>query len=338
MPNQPLQINQIKDFNNILNSFRINASCTNFQLIDNYFYYDLKLNPNAKVNDVKKYSDEISLALKSPCKPSIRVLHQQGLVRLEFAGIRNKSLQLFDYFTNSSVPNNEINCLLGQAVDGKPMWMDLAANPHMLVAGTTGSGKSVLLHNIIGNLFNYNDVDLFLVDPKQIEFSEYKKCRNVQVYYSYQQSMWLMKDIFALMEFRYDLIRQGKEVKSFKPCVIVIDEFADLMMQDVNNNFHDLTCRLAQKCRAARIHIILATQRPSVNFISGSIKANFPARIACRVASHIDSKVILDSVGAENLLGKGDALIKDNFRFLERLQIAHTTPQEVVKYFGNDAE
>jgi S-DNA-T family DNA segregation ATPase FtsK/SpoIIIE len=118
------------------------------------------------------------------------------------------------------------------------------------------------------------------------------------------------------------------------PIVVIIDEFADLIMQDKANMFHDLLCRLAQKCRAARIHIILATQRPSVNVISGIIKANFPARIACRVASHVDSKVILDASGAENLLGKGDAMVRDNFRQNERFQIAYTTPQEVVKYFG----
>jgi S-DNA-T family DNA segregation ATPase FtsK/SpoIIIE len=117
--------------------------------------------------------------------------------------------------------------------------------------------------------------------------------------------------------------------------VVIIDEFADLIMQDKEDQFYVALCRLAQKCRAARIHIILATQRPSVNIINGSIKANFPARIACKVASHVDSKVILDTSGAENLLGKGDALIRDNFRHLERFQVAYTTAQEVCSYFGD---
>jgi len=325
----------IKDFEAILRSFGIKASCVNYRQMDNYFFYDLKLKPNAKVSDIKKYGDEISLALRTPCKPSFKVLHREGLVRLEFVTPRTSSLNLFDYFTNHNVPQGEINCLLGQTVDGKKVWMDLAQNPHMLVAGTTGSGKSTLLHNIIANLFNYNDVDLYLVDPKQIEFAEYGKIgQPVHISYTYLEAMEMLENQVLLMESRYSMIRAGQPAAHLKPVVIIVDEFADLIMQDINDGFHDLVCRLAAKCRAARIHLILATQRPSVNVISGTIKANFPARIACRVASHVDSKVILDSSGAENLLGRGDALIRDNFRQLERFQIADTTPQEVCKYFN----
>ena len=324
----------IKDFDAILRSFGIKAFCVDYRQIDNYFFYDLKLKPNAKVNDVRKYSDEISLALKTPCKPSVKVLHQAGVVRLEFAAPRVSSLNLFDYFTNRDLPKGEINCLLGQTVDGKKVWMDLAQNPHMLVAGTTGAGKSTLLHNIIANLFNYNDVDLFLIDPKRIEFSGYDKLGySVRVIYTYVEAMELLESSIKLMEDRYNRIRSGTSASQLRPIVIIIDEFADLIMQDVGNIFHDAVCRLASKCRAARIHLILATQRPSVNLISGTIKANFPARIACRVASHVDSKVILDTTGAENLLGKGDALVRDNFRQMERFQIAYTTPQEVKEYF-----
>jgi S-DNA-T family DNA segregation ATPase FtsK/SpoIIIE len=130
------------------------------------------------------------------------------------------------------------------------------------------------------------------------------------------------------------MIRNGCLASRLPYLVLIIDEFADLIMQDIGDEFYTKLCRLAQKCRAARISIVLSTQRPSVNIINGSIKANFPARISCRVASQIDSKVIIDAGGAENLLGKGDALIKDNFRYLERFQIAYTTANEVCKYFG----
>lgn len=325
----------IQNFNNILQSFNIKAQCINHQKVDNYFYYDLKLNPAAKVKDIQKYSDEISLALKTPCKPGVKVLHDQGVVRLEFASPRTKSLNLFDYFTNKAIPKGELMCLLGQTLDGKRMWMDLSQNPHMIVSGTTGSGKSTLLHNIIANLINYHDVDLFLVDPKSIEFSSYdEKIKSIQVSYSYDEAMVMLNSALKLMEHRYDLLRSGHDAKSLKHVVIIIDEFADLIMQDKDDQFYTVLCRLAQKCRAAKINIILSTQRPSVNIINGTIKANFPARIACRVASHVDSKVVLDASGAENLLGNGDALVRDNFRFLERFQIAYTNPDEICSYFG----
>jgi DNA segregation ATPase FtsK/SpoIIIE, S-DNA-T family len=327
-------MNTIQNFDAILNSFAIKASCVNYQEVDNYFFYDVKLKPNAKVTDLRKYSDEIALALQASGKPSLKVLHQEGIVRVEFALPSPKTLYLFEYFTNQDVPIGDIICLLGQTVDGKRVWMDLAQNPHLLIAGTTGSGKSCLLHNIIANLFNYNDVNLYLIDPKRIEFSDYGKIGYpIHLSYTYVEAMEVLQYHIDLMEVRYEQIRSGESPLTMRTHIIIMDEFADLMMQDVNNAFHDLICRLAAKCRAAKIYLILATQRPSVNVISGTIKTNFPARLACRVPSHIDSKVILDVVGAENLLGKGDALLRDNFRQLERFQIAYTTPQEVCKFF-----
>lgn len=335
---------QINKFNQILHSFKIKADCVDFRSIENYFYYDIRLNPNSKdvqnvrIKDIVKYSDEISLALKTPSRPGIRVLHNEGLVRLEFATPRTTPLKLLDLFTNQGIPNGEINCLLGQTIDGQKMWMDLAQNPHMIVAGATGSGKSTLLHNIIANLLNYNDTTIFLVDPKNIEFDQYaNRIPSIQVSYTYDEALELIHAMLDIMNLRYDLLRRGKPPAELKPIVIMIDEFADLIMQDENEQFYRALCKLAQKCRAARIHIILATQRPSVNIINGAIKANFPARIACRVASHIDSKVILDSVGAENLLGKGDALLRDNTRFSERFQVAYTDANEVCSIYGVDA-
>ena len=332
---ESMKVEPIQQFNTILQSFKIKAECVSHHESDNYSYYDLRLLPNCKVKDIQRYSDEISLALKTPCKPSVKIIHDQGVVRLEFVSPRTSSLNLFDYFTNRHIPAGDIRCLLGQTVDGRQMWMDLAANPHMIVSGTTGSGKSTLLHNIIANLLNYNDVELTVVDPKRIEFSEYKKrIPKMRVLYTYDETVELLRGLIEVMEFRYELMRNGKPASQFKPAVVIIDEFADLIIQDTGNVFYETLCRLAQKCRAARIHLILATQRPSVNIINGTIKANFPARIACRVSSHIDSKVILDAPGAENLLGKGDALVRDNSRFLERFQVAYTNAQQVCQYFG----
>ena len=324
----------IQNFNNLLHSFNIKAECVSYNNINSYFYFDLKLNPTAKVKDIQKYSDELSLALKAPCKPSIRVLHESGVVRLEFAANSTIKFNLFDFLTKDNIPAGEVPCLLGQMVNGDKMWMDLTQNPHMIVSGTTGSGKSTLLHNIIGNLFHHNNVDLILIDPKMTEFYDYNfHFKSVPVYSSYAECVEILGNLINIMEFRYELIRAGKNSSEFKPIVLMIDEFADLIMQDTNNKFGGTLCRLAQKCRAAKIYLILSTQRPSADVINGAIKANFPARIACRVSSHVDSKVILDAPGAENLRGKGDALLRDNSRFLERFQIAYTDSKEVCKYF-----
>lgn len=329
-------MNNIEQFNHILNSFKIKASCLDIHQVDNYIFYDVKLHPQAKVKDFQKYGDEISLALKKPNKPSVKILHEEGIVRIEFALPREEPLKLFDFFTNDNVPDGGLVCLLGQAVNGDKVWMDLSQNPHMIVAGTTGSGKSTLLHNIMGNMLNYNDAYVFLVDPKNIEFHLYEDLHNEQinVTYSYDGAMNFLDSLLALMEQRYAMIRAGESIEEFPYVLFMVDEFADLIMQDKDDLFFSKLCRLAQKCRAARISIVLATQRPSVNIINGAIKANFPARLSCKVASHVDSKVILDTVGAENLLGAGDALLRDNFRHMERFQVAYTNAVEVCDLLG----
>lgn len=322
-------------FDKILDAFRIKAKCMSAECVGNYAFYDLRLAPSTKVKEVQKYADEIALALKSPCKPSFKVLHEKGLLRLEFITQSPSTLQLFDYFSNSQVPAGDLICLLGQTVDGKPVWMDLMQNPHMIISGTTGSGKSVLLHNIIANTINYNEAVLFLADPKNIEFHSYQLLKkDINISLSYDETIIILNSLLATMENRYSMLRTGSKVSDFPPILLIIDEFADLIMQDKDDQFFLKLCRLAQKCRAAKISIILSTQRPSVNIINGSIKANFPARIACKVASHVDSKVVLDAGGAENLLGRGDALLRDNTRHMERFQVAYTSPAEICQYFA----
>lgn len=327
----------IEQFNYILQSFKIKAKCIDYKKLDNYFFYDLELIPNAKVKDIQKFGDELSLAIRTISKPSIKIIRDQGVVRLEFITPRTKSLNLFDCFTHTP-PKGDILCLLGQSVDGNNVWMDLAQNPHMIIAGTTGSGKSTLLHNIIANVCYYSKASLCLIDPKNIEFVEYEKRNlpNTTIAYSYSDAIVILDSFIECMEYRYYLLRNNFDMSKIPYGVLIIDEFADLIMQDKNDDFYNKLCRLSQKCRAAKISIILATQRPSVNIIDGTIKANFPARIACRTASHIDSRVILDSVGAENLLGYGDALLRDNFRFLDRFQVAYTNSTEVCNNFCNE--
>lgn len=326
----------VHHFNSILQSFKIGAHCVDYQQFDNYFFFDLLLQPSARVRDIQKYGDEISLALKAPGKPSIKILHSDGFVRLEFVNLNSNRLNLFEYLgKHSDKPEGEAVCLLGQTVNGKPLFMDLSKNPHMIVAGTTGSGKSILLHNIIANCLNNNDCSLYLIDPKRVEFDSYNGISNTNIGYSYADASYIIDVLLSGMEYRYDLTRRGFDISTLPYCILIIDEFADLIMQDRNNEFFSKLCLLAQKCRAARMSIIIATQRPSVDVINGTIKANFPARIACKTSSQVDSKIILDSIGAESLHGKGDALLKDNTRLMERFQIAYTNANEILNRFND---
>lgn len=319
-----------EQLNYIINSFNIKAECVDFSKINNYCYFDLALKPKGKVKDIQKYSDEISLHLRASSKPNIKILHEKGLVRLEFVSKRQDKLNFYDYLLDQFTPNYNLPCLLGETIDSKPVWMDISKNPHMLIAGTTGSGKTVLLHTIIANcLFNFK-CKLFLIDPKKIEFSEYEN--KIPVLYNYSDTINLFDKLIEIMNYRYDLLKSGNVPMSFlEPIVVIIDEFADLIMQDSDNKFYNNLCNLAQKCRAANIYLIISTQRPSANIINGNIKANFPARISCKVSSNIDSKIILDSAGAEDLLGSGDALIKDHLRSFDRFQVAFVDPKETVQ-------
>ncbi len=331
-------LEKIQELNSIFSAYRISATCLNYKESNNYCFYNVRLNPRTRIKDLEKFSNEIGLALRAPGKPSIALVPEEGAVRLEFFRNQSKTIQLFDYFTNDQVPKDGLHCLLGQTIKGERLWFDLAQAPHLLVAGTTGSGKSTILHTIIASLFNYHAVKLFLMDPKNIEFCNYGDSieRDLQVCSSYTQCVYMLDKLCQVMDLRYDLLRNKTKIDSFPYIVVIIDEFSDLILQDTENQFYDKLCRLAQKCRAARMHIILGTQRPSVDIISGSIKANFPARIACKTASGVDSKVILDTVGAENLIGHGDSFLRLNSGALQRFQAAYTNSKEICKYFGKN--
>lgn len=200
--------------------------------------------------------------------------------------------------------------------------------------GTTGSGKTTLLHNIIANLLINNNYKLFLLDPKRIEFNLYSKLNNVNVSYSLEDCIKTVALLNDIMESRFSMLLEDY-TKKLKPILLIVDEFGDLFLQDKTKEFINNLTKLAQKSRAAKIYMILATQRPSAKIIDGAIKANISARIACKTVSAMDSRIILDSSGAENLLGKGDAILKDSYRNLERFQIAYVSPQETLEYLRN---
>jgi len=329
-------MDNIEKLNGILKSFRIKAGCTDFKEYNNAYFYDLALNPGTRVRDIQKYSTEIALALKAVNKPRISVLSEQGIVRFEFLKSSRNKIPLLELGGKTKRPPGALTCLMGETLEGEPVWIDLVKNPHMIVAGCTGSGKSTILHTLIANLLLHRNVKVFLMDPKNIEFYKYdeSKIRSVKVSYSYQDCLNTLELIEEEMNYRYLKIKESKvDVRTFPYITLVIDEFADLIMQDYDSNFFKKLCVVAQKSRAARIHIILATQRPSVNIVNGAIKANFPARLACKVSSAVDSRVILDQSGAENLVGNGDSIINNVEHTYKRFQAAYTDADEVCRYF-----
>ncbi|RYG69161.1 hypothetical protein EON80_10325, partial [bacterium] len=219
--------------------------------------------------------------------------------------------------------------VLGKDIAGQPKWGDLTKMPHMLIAGSTNSGKSVCLNSIIASILvraQPDEVRFSLIDPKRVELTLYRGIKHLMhdVVVEPKQAVIALRRAIEEMDRRYKLFasRGVRNIVSFnsklqegeKPLpyiVIVIDELADLMMTAAAE-FEKLICRLAQLARATGIHLIVATQRPSVNVITGVIKANIPARIAFAVASQVDSRTILDSVGAERLIGSGDMLYDAN--------------------------
>lgn len=328
----------VQFFNHILDTFKINAKCIQFKQINTYNYYDILLLNKTKVKDITKYIDEISLKLRVSSRPTVKVLHSEGVVRLEYTSNNNENINLFDLFADGDKPpNGNLKCLLGQSVNGNKIWMNLEDNPNLIISGTTGSGKSVLLHNIIANLLFFNKCKMYLIDPKNIEFSYYSNMKNIEVCNSYDEAIFIIDNLNILMEKRFELLKNKLSFDALPPVVLIIDEFADLILQDTTDLLYKKILKLSQKCRAAKIHIIISTQRPSTNIINGAIKANFPARISCKVASSIDSRIILDSLGAENLQGKGDSLLKDNLRSLERFQVAFVDPLKTTDYFSNNS-
>jgi S-DNA-T family DNA segregation ATPase FtsK/SpoIIIE len=329
-------MSQIENFNQILSAFKIKATCVAFTQSERCSSYDIKLDALTKISNIEKYAKEISLALKESVTPKFNILLEKGLIQLEFVKCNDDTINYFKLTVNTAPPAEYgLPVLFGTDSYGQKVWTNLEDNPHLLVAGCTGSGKSVALHNIIANLLNFSNASIFLIDPKSIEFFEYENFKNIQVKYTYEETLNLLDELHSAMETRFFMIKNGWKKDMFNHLVVIIDEYADLSLQDAGKELYNKLCKLAQKCRAAKIHIILATQRPSAKLLDGNIKANFPARLSCKVSSKIDSKIILDSSGAEELKGKGDAILDNCHHHKKRIKIAHTSVDQIKKKFSN---
>ncbi len=290
--------------------------------------FEFKPAPHVKVSKVLNLQDDLAMALKAETIRIQAPIPGKDVIGIEVPNenmhvIYIKELLESEIFNKATSP---LTMILGKDIVGKPFITDLKKLPHLLIAGTTGSGKSVGLNAMIISLLYKNSPDnlkLIMIDPKMLEFSIYNDIPHLltPVITKPKEAILALSNMVSEMERRYTLMSQTKtknienyndksKKEGFEPLpyiVVIIDELADLMMtsgKDVELSI----ARLAQMARASGIHLIVATQRPSVDVVTGLIKANLPSRISYKVGQKVDSKIILDSMGAESLLGRGDML------------------------------
>lgn len=307
-----------------LESFHVNAKVVSFCHGPAVTRYDLEPAPGVKVSKITNLAEDIALQLATS---SVRIEPVPGkaAIGIEIPNRTLESVQLREVLENPQFQeaSSKLTVGLGMDISGQAIFADIGKMPHLLVAGATGSGKSVCINTLISSILfkaTPDEVKFILIDPKMVELSNYNGIPHlmVPVVTDPKKASSVLNWAVQEMEKRYSIFANHgvRDIKSFNRryaeeklplIVIVIDELADLMMVSPKD-VEDAICRILQKARAAGIHMILATQRPSVNVITGIIKANLPSRISFAVSSQVDSRTILDRGGAETLLGKGDML------------------------------
>ncbi len=312
-----------------LNSFKVRTRIVNVSRGPTITRYELAPEEGVRVRSIVNLVDDISLNLATT---GVRI--EAPIPGKQAVGIEVPNRVVATVYLRRMLENPKfaqapsfINVSLGEDVAGDPVYLDIAKMPHLLIAGTTGSGKSVCINSMIVSLLykaSPDDVKLILIDPKKVEFNIYNGLPHLLVPIvsdpkkaagSLQWAVGEMERRFTILEDSgvrdlksYNKVRrEHPEYEALPQIVIIIDELADLMMT-APDDVEESICRLAQKARAAGMHLIIGTQRPSVDVITGLIKANVPSRIAFTVSSQIDSRTILDVTGAEKLIGHGDML------------------------------
>lgn len=320
--------------NQVFEDYKIKVRCANFSKINHFNIYELSLLPGCKIKTVESISSELQLRLNFKYKPTFII--DDGKFKMIFTNNPSK-IQLEDLIRRKS-KFSPLEIVMGIDYNGDVVTTDIAKMPHLLVAGTTGSGKSVFLHVLINNFIKtYRDIDLYLFDPKYVEFESYKNNTNNYLYIcvqnTYQETINKLKFIAEMMENRFEVLAKrgyrnvqdynANNKDKYKYILCIIDEFADLA-SDKNDKkiFESLICSIAAKSRAAGIHLVIATQRPSIDVVTGLIKANFPTRVCFKVSTSVDSRVVLDQCGAENLMPGGDGIVIYNSR-ITRFQAAY---------------
>jgi S-DNA-T family DNA segregation ATPase FtsK/SpoIIIE len=331
-----------------LSNFGIEATMAGQVVGPRVTRYELQLAPGTKVGKVAALKDDLAYALATTEIRILAPIPGKQAVGVEVPNLSPNVVTLGDIYEELPAQASPLSAWLGKDISGASVWADLARMPHILIAGTTGSGKSGCINTMLCSILlrsTPDDVRMILVDPKRVELGLYESIPHLltPVVSSPKAASAVLTNVLTEMEKRYErmsiararnlgelnrvLTERGE--KPLPYLLIVIDELADMMMVSPQE-VEDAVIRLAQKSRAVGIHLVLATQRPSVDVITGMIKANVPSRIAFAVSSMTDSRVILDTSGAESLLGQGDMLFKPlGTSRLQRVQGAYVSEEEI---------
>ncbi|BFT66193.1 DNA translocase FtsK [Parvimonas parva] len=317
-----------KKIETTLKSFGVGAKVVRINKGPTVTCFELQPDMGVKVNKIVNLTDDLSLALASP---DIRIeapIPGKSVIGIEVANTLKENVSLKEILSSKEYQNSEskMPMALGKTISGEIIVSSIDKMPHILIAGATGSGKSVCINTLIMSILyksSPEDVKMILIDPKVVELKIYNKIPHlaIPVVTDSKKASAALNWAVREMERRYTLFsdNQVRDIKGYNEkqktneleklpyLVIIIDELSDLMMVSANE-VESYICRLAQMARACGIHLVVATQRPSVDVITGTIKANIPSRISFQVSSQIDSRTILDASGAETLLGKGDML------------------------------
>jgi S-DNA-T family DNA segregation ATPase FtsK/SpoIIIE len=332
-----------------LHEFSIDVEMEGANIGPKVTQYTLKPPSGVKLSRISALETNLALNLAAQALRIEAPIPGQAAVGIEVPNRKAADVRLYGILNAQQwkVATEPLSFAIGKDIAGEAVVGELNKMPHLLIAGQTGSGKSVMINTLLTSLLYRNspsDMRLILVDPKQVEMAPYEDIPHLlaPIITEPEKTISALKWAVNEMERRYDLLAEQKirDIKSYNAkmteeampyIVIVIDELADLMMIAARD-VEALIVRLAQKARAVGIHLVLATQRPSVDVITGLIKANIPARIAFTVASQVDSRTILDQIGAEKLLGQGDMLLlTPQMNKPKRIQGAWVTDDEVVK-------
>jgi S-DNA-T family DNA segregation ATPase FtsK/SpoIIIE len=320
--------------------------------------FEYKPEIDSKISKIISLEDDLAMALTALSIRIIAPIPGRNVVGFEISNKNRKNVYLSDVLSQEALEkfDGHLPMAFGVDITGNPVIQDLIKMPHMLVAGSTGSGKSVGLNSMLVSLLCHKhpeELKIILIDPKRLEFAPYADVPHLlfPIVTNPRKAIPVLKWVVQEMEDRYDLMAQSgvrnivdyhrlyeekrssrdTELPAMPFIVLIIDELADLMMV-AGKDVETYIARTAQMARAAGIHMILATQRPSVDVITGMIKVNFPARIAFRVSSKIDSRTIIDSQGAEKLLGRGDMLfLNSGSSCAQRIHGAYVSTQQITK-------